>query len=191
MKLQIEILPAAFIGTAAGLLILPTEWFAAAIFAAAVHEGGHLLALYCLDIPRCCLQLRGTGAKIITGFLAPRQEFLCAAAGPLGSLSMLLLWHIFPCAALFGLFQGLFNFLPVYPLDGGRMLRDVLLQIIPLQTEFLEKAVSCLLFVVIIAISMGFRMPTIGILAVIFLLSKQFSEKYLANSRRNRYNISD
>ena len=55
--------------------------------------------------------------------MEPVQEALSALAGPAGSFLMLLLCRVFPEAALWGTVQGLFNLLPVYPLDGGRVLR--------------------------------------------------------------------
>lgn len=58
--------------------------------------------------------------------MAAWKEALCALAGPVGSFSVVLLAEYFPEAALFGLVQGLYNLLPVYPLDGGRILRCLL-----------------------------------------------------------------
>ena len=60
------------------------------------------------------------------GCLSPVRELLAAAAGPVGSLSLMLMGRFFPRLALCGLVQGLFNLLPIYPLDGGRILRRAL-----------------------------------------------------------------
>ena len=65
------------------------------------------------------------GASIETGYMTPAAELLCAAAGPIGSISMLLTIRKFPILGLLGLAQGIFNLLPIYPLDGGRILRSI------------------------------------------------------------------
>jgi stage IV sporulation protein FB len=97
-----------------------------AISAAAVHEIYHLLALYISGVPVFSVTLGKFGAKIETGVLSTKQELFCALAGPLGSFTMLLLCRQFPEGALWGLLQGTFNLLPVYPMDGGRVLRCLL-----------------------------------------------------------------
>ena len=56
------------------------------------------------------------------GALSYGKELFCALAGPLGSLSLILVGRLFPRIALCGAFHGLYNLLPLYPLDGGRAL---------------------------------------------------------------------
>lgn len=53
---------------------------------------------------------------------APR-EAVCALAGPLGSFVLVSLGKYWPELALMALGQGIFNLIPVYPLDGGRFAR--------------------------------------------------------------------
>lgn len=104
------------------LLTLPLPWFAAAVAAAGIHEAGHLLAIRLLGADARKIQVGPTGAKIHTSFSEPWRELLCAAAGPAASLLLVLAAKPFPRIALCGFVQGLYNLLPIYPLDGGRML---------------------------------------------------------------------
>ena len=106
------------------LLVLPLPWVAAAVLAAAVHELCHYLAIAALGGQVGRIAVGSGGAAMELGCLSPVRELLAAAAGPVGSLSLMLMGRFFPRLALCGLVQGLFNLLPIYPLDGGRILRS-------------------------------------------------------------------
>ena len=108
------------------LLVLPLPWVAAAVLAAAVHELCHYLAIAALGGQVGRSAVGSGGAAMELGCLSPVRELLAAAAGPVGSLSLMLMGRFFPRLALCGLVQGLFNLLPIYPLDGGRILRRAL-----------------------------------------------------------------
>ena len=122
---EIEISAGAYLGLAFGILVFPLDCLLAAIFAAGIHECCHLLALKCCSVPVNQLKIGLLGAKIRTGMLSPVQELLCAAAGPAGSLSLAVFANYMPLISLFGLCQGFFNLVPVYPLDGGRICRSI------------------------------------------------------------------
>lgn len=113
------------------LLTLPLKLLLAVCAAAAIHELGHLVMLTIFRIPILGVHLRIGGAVIHTPPLFPFQELLCTVAGPLSSLLCLIWIHKFPLFALCALAQGFFNLLPVYPLDGGRVLRSLCLLCIP------------------------------------------------------------
>ncbi len=132
--------PFAFLMVALLLLTLPLPWLAGAAAAACVHELGHLLAIRLLGADARKIQVGPTGAKIHTCFTAPWREFLCAAAGPTASLLLLLAAKLFPRIALCGFVQGLYNLLPIYPLDGGRMLFCVLEGMAPEKAEKITQA---------------------------------------------------
>lgn len=99
--------------------------------AAALHELGHTLALYALDKPPQALRLSFAGAVMETPPLGYREELLAAAAGPGMSLPLGLLTPLWPALGLYSLGLGLFNLLPLFGLDGGRMLRCGLLMHLP------------------------------------------------------------
>lgn len=107
---------------ALALLVLPLSWLAAAVTAALFHELCHGAAAVALGGSLGDIRLGERGATMEVGGLSNGRELLAAAAGPVGSLGLLLLGRCFPRLALCGLVQGLYNLLPIYPLDGGRIL---------------------------------------------------------------------
>lgn len=125
-------------------------WF---LLSLAVHEAGHLLAMKCSGVPVSEVRLKASGAVITGGFSGYRQEIACAAAGPFASfLLAFLLFRPAPEPAIVSGLLGIVNLLPVYPLDGGRILRAALL--LHLEQIVAEKvlravtaAVCCLLMV--------------------------------------------
>ena len=128
MKLpEIKVSGGLYIGSALAILVIPWKVLAAFVVATTVHECCHLAALRWIGIPVAAVRLGLFGAQITTGFMTPKQELVCAFAGPAGSLARVLFARQLPMSAVFGLCQGLCNLLPVYPLDGGRILRSIFL----------------------------------------------------------------
>lgn len=114
-----------------------------AVFAlVALHELGHCLAArsFGVSVSRITLWPLGGVAEMGAVGHRPRVEFWVAAAGPLvnfvlaallSPLALMVYWAgggLGPVAWLVGvnLVLGLFNLLPAFPLDGGRLLRAAL-----------------------------------------------------------------
>lgn len=102
-------------------------WAAAA---AVLHEAGHISAALLMGGRLENLRLNAVGAELkfcYRNILPYRGDVMIALAGPLCNLvaGLLFMWAggYFPAAISFGL--GLFNLLPIYPLDGGRILRTI------------------------------------------------------------------
>lgn len=107
------------------------------------HELAHALVARAFGIPvrTISLFLLGGMAHITRESPSPKAEFLIAVVGPaaslvvglLGALVSLALWDSAPPVAVLGLWLAtmniplaIFNLVPAYPLDGGRVLRAVL-----------------------------------------------------------------
>ena len=126
--MKIRITPGAFLLLSV-MLITGNTLFLATLFAATVHECGHLLAARVLGIRLRLLELDIPGARLLPLGPLPsyRAEGWLAAAGPAASFLLAIL--IYPLNGSFftavftaTLSLGLFNLIPVGDFDGGRVL---------------------------------------------------------------------
>ena len=108
---------------ALALLVFPLRWLGAMILAITVHEGCHYLAVRLCGGTVRQIRIGINGMSMQIGHLNSWQELICALAGPVGGLLLLFVARWLPRTAICGAFQGLFNLLPIYPLDGGRAIR--------------------------------------------------------------------
>lgn len=122
---KISISPSACAMAALTILLLPLRWIFAAFFAAAFHEICHILAVYLCGGRIQQLTIGDRGAVMYAKHMPIRKSILCVLAGPLGSLLLVLLLRWMPRVAICGLFHGIYNLLPIYPLDGGRAIRCI------------------------------------------------------------------
>lgn len=119
-------------------MLLPLKWLLGAFLAAFIHECCHLTAISLLGGSVHQITIGPSGTVIDLDPMSNGKELLCAAAGPAGSLLLLFFSKWFPELAICGLVQGAFNLLPVYPMDGGRVLRCILRFIVPTQADSLS-----------------------------------------------------
>ena len=114
-------------------LLAEPRVFYAFLAAAAAHEAGHVMAIYLVGGRVTGIRLGMCDARIETRGLGYRQEIFCALAGPgMSVLVCLALRKAYATCAAISLLLGLFNAMPVYPLDGGRALRAGLCLVLPL-----------------------------------------------------------
>lgn len=179
---MIRLFPVEFSVSAAGcitvslmVLVLPIPWLIAVFLAAAVHESFHLICLKLYRIPVYRIRIGIHGAVIETAALTPAQELLCAAAGPVGSLLCILWVRIFPTLALCGLLQGAYNLLPVYPLDGGRILYSATELLIPRYAGVVRKVISgcTVMFMILTCLILFCKtcLPVFPVLGCYFLIT--------------------
>lgn len=154
------------------ILLVPLRWLLAAAVSVAVHELFHIGAIRCLGNPVYSIYIGIGGARIHTQPMPDWQELICALAGPMGGILLLLLARWFPVIAICAGFHTLYNLLPVYPQDGGRALRCGARLLLPLKwANLLCNAVEyvCLAGVAILGIYGTFILKA-GIFPMVFAI---------------------
>lgn len=158
---QCRISPGLLIGLCVLVLIFPLEWVCAWVFAGIVHELAHLAALHFCSVSVFCVEIGLHGARITTGAIPAWKECICAIAGPLSGIILMLVGRWLPQIAVCACLQSIVNLLPLTDFDGGRFV-NCLLQIV--FAKKLADRVSAVIEQVCIAVLLG-----IGIYAWIVL----------------------
>ncbi len=124
------------------ILILPLDWLIAAVCAAAIHELCHVVGIYILGGKIHSIRIGVGGAVMGAEILGKGKELVCTLAGPVGSFLLIFLCHRFPKLAVCAGVQGIFNLLPLYPLDGGRAVQCCLELCFPQKAERVQFVVE-------------------------------------------------
>lgn len=150
----------------------------------ALHELGHLAALSICRVQVYRVSLGAFGAIIKTGTMGHWQEAICALAGPFMNLfSFWALHRGFPAAAFLSLLLGLYNLLPVFPLDGGVALRALLSLWLPLHLVDILSGIIGLMTLGALGVWMAVFLP--GRAPLLFFAFLLF---HIARERKSRYN---
>ena len=177
------------------LLVLPLQWVAAVLAAALWHELCHIFAVRLCGGSVHSMNVGDSGTVLECRAMTAGKELICVLAGPLGSILLLCLVTWFPRLALCGCFHGLYNLIPVYPLDGGRALRTASYAIFRQKGAdticlVVERTAFVLLCCIALYGAFELKMGTAPLLLAAILLFRMKREKLLANCRNRGYNRS-
>ena len=128
---KIQINASLYFALALVILVLPVQWALSWAIAVCIHEWFHFIAVRLCKGQVYRWQIGMSGMKMEADIPTDGREFICAIAGPVGSLLLLLLAKWFPRIAVCGLIHGVYNLLPVFPLDGGRALKCLVNKYLP------------------------------------------------------------
>lgn len=178
--------------------------FAYAFLAVLLHELGHYLSAKKKGYEIESLTITPYGALLSAeSGLPDKDAFFVSAAGPIVNLSLALatvaLWWIFPSCYGFTLdfFKantaiGVFNLLPLYPLDGSRMLlsavKDKLkcLKIMRI-TGLVVAAVCLVLFIISAFFKISYSLFLVSCMLISGILNDSKREKYMLLFKRAYY----
>ncbi|MBQ2774287.1 MAG: site-2 protease family protein [Clostridia bacterium] len=135
-----------------------------ALVCCVLHELGHLLCLFALSAPPERVTLGAFGMRIdkSSAELSYLHEAITALAGPLINFLLALILFVVSkfiiapwllTSAALNLCTGLFNLIPVEPLDGGRALKNALL--IRFDEQRTEKIINVVSLITLIPLTLG------------------------------------
>jgi len=137
------------------VLLLPMPWLLAGLMAAIFHELCHYGMIRLCGGQVSELRIGAGGAVMETDLLSSGKECLCALAGPVGGVLLVLAGRWIPRIAVCAAAQTVFNLLPLFPLDGGRAIRSLLKIFIPERCALIIchiAELSCIFFVMIMSL---------------------------------------
>lgn len=120
-----------YLWLAALLLFLPLNWVLSAFTAALIHEFCHIAVLVMLGGKISRVRISVSGCVLDAESPGDFASFCSILAGPVGSIALLMLAESIPKIAVCGFIHGLYNLLPVLPLDGGRGIQLILNHLVP------------------------------------------------------------
>ena len=156
MAHKVTVSPYFYLFLPAAFLLLPLRWIFAWSLAVAVHELGHYLALRLCRVPVQGMEITPFGVRMHTGSLTDREAMVCSFSGPLFGFLLTAFSRFLPYTALCAFLQALFNLLPIYPLDGGRVLflawEGITRKPVPQKYEAIVHAVGLVLLLLLIVV---------------------------------------
>ena len=193
MKIQTELTAESCFFFALLCLTLPLKWIAAIIFAGSFHELCHALAVLLTGGEIYSIRIGLSGTVMDVSEMCPWKELLCTLSGPAGSMTLFLLAEHIPHTAICALFHGVYNLLPIYPLDGGRAICCILKLCYPHEKavrvcRMLNRVVGVLLALCGILVIVRLKIGILPVLTAMLFLSRAMDEKYLAKMAFSGYN---
>lgn len=166
-----------------------------------MHEIGHCISVVYLDQSVCCIYLSPAGGSATVSIKNnPLEEILVSFSGPLMNLLLTIpLWMISDNHSVFHslyLFNNLLiisNLLPIFPMDGGRILRGFLLLVIKdrLMATKITLLIGEFLSIVMMGLSFWLKDPILAFisLAMIVILRLERTQMKSYEPEQNRIEL--
>lgn len=173
------------------------------LLAVSIHELAHAFVAKKLGYKLRSFYLMPYGACLsYEGVFLEREEFYIAIAGPLSNLLVCLLclafWWVFPVTYAFteqffsaNFFLALMNFLPAFPLDGGRILLASLSKRLKRKTaikiSLIFNFIFCFIFVFFFVLSCFYQINLSFLIMALFLIISVIGGNFQASYEKIFY----
>ena len=158
------------------LYMLPLNCALAILAASWIHESFHIMAIKTFGGKIRQINFTALGIVIYADPLPIARSVVSSLAGPAGSLLLIFFAEYFPLLSVCGCIQGIFNLIPIYPLDGGRVLYQILsyssFRNIDSIFRWVQITVSSILLLGLIIL---YRSPMIPVFVLLLLFCKRKS----------------
>ena len=185
-KIQID--ASVFLCWALAILILPPAWIGAVLLGTLVHEVCHYIAARLMGITVYEIQCSVNGCRMYTAPMDKLEEILVALAGPLGSFCLCSMIRWYPALGICALMQGIWNLIPIYPMDGGRILRCLAGERV---CNIVFRAMSLVLMILAVIAGMIGNTPRLTLLMLWFFGMKTGYLKNTLQRSRTRCTIEE
>ena len=108
------------------LFFVPLPWMVAWAISVIIHEFGHFLAVNICGQKVHTLKFGIAGAEMGCDDLSFMQKIFCILSGPFFGLIPVLFQRFIPRISFCCWLLTIYNLLPIYPLDGGKVLYIIL-----------------------------------------------------------------
>ena len=169
----LKVYPAFWIIAVLALVIIPIKWIFAWMIAVLAHEFGHYILLKIFQIPLYHIAIKAGGIYMHTATMTAGQEIAVSAGGLLSSLVLVLCSPWIPYTACCAFFHLMFNLLPFFSFDGGRILWNCIRSC--LNAHYANITLRCLQFLVLVFVSVlavRIRWGIMALIAVSILLAR-------------------
>ncbi len=170
-RTRVRIHPLGLVLLAVLLITVPLQWFCAWLLAAFFHELCHVAAVCMCGGKIRSLSFGSGGTVIGADLLSAGCATFSILAGPLGGLLPILLARFYPQLAVCCLVLSAYNLIPVYPLDGGRVLRLLLAANLSERiVAAIEVGILTVITVLFVVLTLVFSLRHLPLLAALNLL---------------------
>ena len=168
--------PAFYIFVAFSLLIIPAGWVLGWLIAVTFHELCHFIVLKLFRINIYSIRVGINGTVMETEPMSALCECTAALAGPVGGLCLIFVSRWAPCVSICALLQSTYNLIPIFPLDGGRVIHRLLRS--NKHTHIFELAVILLITALSVFLSIRFKLGLYPLFIPLLLFQKCGLIKY-------------